>query len=336
MPKPNDPIKSVIALDIGGTKISAALSDFEGNILQKKKIDTQAKNGAVTVLNNLLQVISDVLDDSKIHPSCVAGIGISTFGQVDHTEGIIKYATETVPGWTGIHLKEIVERRFGIKTVIDNDAFCAAWGERVYGIAKTCRDLVVITLGTGIGGAIFTQGRLLEGVNGLAGLIGHTCIEPSGHDCNCGASGCIESYASGWGLVKVFKDLMTKEYGSYPPQYPEDPDARYVFSMQQESEAARAAVNQMIWRLGATIGSLVTLLNPELVVVGGGLSNIWEVIYPKLLESVKRHSTPPAFKACSLEHSTFPDDMGLMGAIALVSTGPIPRLSDLSGGDTHR
>jgi glucokinase len=336
MLKPSDSTKSVIALDIGGTKISAALSDFKGNILLKKKIDTQAKSGAATVLNNLLQIIADVLDDSQINPSCVAGIGISTFGQVDRTQGIIKYATETVPGWTGIRLKEIAEQRFQIKTFVDNDAFCAAWGERVYGIAKTSRDLVVLTLGTGIGGALFTQGKLLEGVNGLAGLIGHTCIEPSGHDCNCGAIGCIESYASGWGLVKVFKDLMTKEYGVYPPQYPKDPDARYVFSMQKELEAARTAVNQMIWRLGATIGSLVTLLNPELVVVGGGLSNIWEAIYPKLLESVKRHSTPPAFEACSLKQSAFPDDMGLMGAIALVSTGPIPRLSDFSGGDYDR
>jgi glucokinase len=318
--------KHIIALDIGGTKINGALSDFHGSIIFRKKIPTEAGKGAGKVLKNIYAVIDDLLKKSKDKGYFVEGIGISTFGQLDHINGVIKYATDTIPDWAGFKLKEIIEEKFNINTVIENDAYCAAWGEVVFGSARNCKDIIILTLGTGIGGAFLTKGKLYDGSNGYAGLIGHTSIEPYGHDCNCGGTGCIESYASGWGLVKVFKEFAKKKYGNYPEKFIENPDARYIFSLKDEDEVALETVKQMSWRLGTTIGSLITLLNPELVVIGGGLANVFDQIYNDLMISIKAHSTPVVFEEFKLKKSDFPDDMGLMGAIALISKGPIPRI----------
>ncbi len=319
-------MKYVIALDIGGTKINGAISDFEGNILFRKKIPTQAKEGADVVIKNIYQVIDSMLHETNNRNIDIVGIGISTFGQVDHVNGIIKYAIDTIPGWTGFKLKESIEERYNIKCFVENDAYCAAWGEIVFGSAKNYKDIVVLTLGTGIGGAFFTKGKLYGGSNGLAGLIGHTSIEPYGHECKCGGTGCIESYSAGWGLVKVFKEYINEKYGEYAEKYIENPDAKYIFSIKDTDENAKKTVEQMSWRLGTTIGSLITLLNPELVVIGGGLSNVLDDIYYDLMNSIKAHSTPMVFNHFILKKSSFPDDMGLMGAVALISEGAIPRI----------
>ncbi len=196
--------KYIIALDIGGTKINGAISDFYGSIIFKKKIPTEAEKGAEKVLKNIYAVIDDLLEKSKSKGYFIEGIGISTFGQLDHINGVIKYATNTIPDWTGFKLKKAIEEKFNINTVIENDAYCAAWGEVVFGSARNYKDIIILTLGTGIGGAFLTKGKLYGGSNGYAGLIGHTSIEPYGHDCNCGWNRLYRVLCFGLGFGKSF------------------------------------------------------------------------------------------------------------------------------------
>jgi len=326
--------KVVIALDMGGTKIVGALINSEGRVLHSIRKPTEASLGRDRVLQSMTAIVNELIEIAESKGIEVKKLGVSVAGQVDPTEGKITYATDTIPGWTGTSLKEYFAKNSKLSVEVENDAFCAAWGEKNYGIAKDTDDFIVITLGTGIGGAFFTDSKLFVGSRGLAGLIGHMSVDPNGRECNCGGIGCVERYSSGTGLVQTARELIELGEKSILTEKPGDETqitAQSVFeAFIKNDNVASKSVRVMTKSLGTLIGSLVTLLNPRLVVIGGGLTASADCFLEETIEEARKHSSPAAFSQVRIAASRFPKDICLVGAAALVLIGPIPRIGGIT------
>ncbi|PIJ62995.1 ROK family protein [Mesotoga sp. H07.pep.5.3] len=320
----------VVALDMGGTKIVGALINSKGKILFSTRKPTEASFGRDSVLHTMTKMVGELIERARSIDVAIDKLGVSVAGQVDPIEGKVIYATDTLPGWIGTSLKEHFYDYFGIEVQVENDAFCAAWGEKNYGIAKEATDFVVITLGTGIGGAFFSNSKLFVGSNGLAGLIGHMSLYPDGRKCNCGGIGCIERYASGSGIVQTAKELIEAGNQTILTRMHRDSseiNAKSIFeACLKNDRVAKETIKVMTKSLGTEIGSLITLLNPQLVVIGGGLMASARCFLEETIDVARKHSSPAALRGVKISSSKFPDDMCLVGAAALVQVGPIPRI----------
>ncbi len=321
----------VIAIDIGGTNITAGLIDGEGRVLFRTQKSTEAFLGARHVLESTIGVARQLAGVAQVNSISVSRIGISTAGQVDSDTGTVTYATDTIPGWTGVNVKNRLERSIGLTAFVENDASAAAWGEKVFGVAQNSQNFVMITLGTGVGGAVFVRGRLLSGSTGLAGLVGHVSVNPDGIQCICGGRGCLEAYASGTGIAKAAREAIGAKSGGRLAEIASanlgDISAKDVFDAAKCGDPiATSIVMQAAKYLGTSIGGLVTLLNPELVVIGGGVSNAGRLLLNPTLKSVRSHCSPGAFAKANVSFSRFLDECGLIGAAAVAHTCGIPRI----------
>ena len=272
-----------IGIDLGGTNIAAALVDAEGNIVKRASRPTNAGEGAQSVISRLHQVCEELMskDTMSTEDVTLESIGIGVPGSVDREKGTVIF-TPNLP-LSGASIAAELEERFGCPVNLGNDANCAALGETVAGGAKGAKDVIFVTLGTGVGGGIITGGRLYTGFNGAAGEIGHTVIIADGRECGCGRHGCWEAYASASGLVKTTIGCMTVHPASLLWELCGGDtgkiDGRMVFNaFRTGDQAAAQAVEVYIRHLAAGIVNLINILEPELICVGGGLSNAWDCI----------------------------------------------------------
>lgn len=323
--------QAVAAIDVGGTNIIGGLIDRDGKILFKTQKGTQASMGEERVLGNIISVADRLVKVAEADSIAVSRMGIATAGQVDPNTGTITYATDNIPGWTGVAVKDTLERSTGLTVFVENDALAAGWGEKVFGVAESAQDFVIITLGTGVGGAVFVKGRLLPGSTGLAGLIGHMSIVPEGVPCNCGGRGCLEAYVSGPAIAKAAKDAIRDKPEGLLAELASassgEITAKDVFDTAKYGDPiAMSIVMRTAKYLGTGIGSIVTLLNPELVIIGGGVSKAGSLLLGPTIESAEAHCSPAAFSGVTVGLSKFLDDCGLMGAAAIAYTCGIPRI----------
>jgi len=272
-------------LDIGGTFIKYALVDINGNIIDLKKQKT-SKKGKDGLLTQVFGIIEEMLNSSGGN---VIGIGISSAGQVNHWRGEVLSATDNLPGWEGINLKNVIENRYKITCQIDNDVKCAALGEMHFGAAKNVKDFVCITIGTGVGGAVVENGRLLRGNNGIAGEVGHMIIRIGGRKCNCGNYGCYEQYAS----VTALKATVARKLGK--TYLPYDTGVEWLFERYNQDERLKAIIDRYAEDVALGIVSLVNIANPSFVIVGGAVSSsrllmdkVVELAYQRVLPVFKR------------------------------------------------
>lgn len=243
----------ILAFDIGGTEIKYAFCDENFNLTEKKSIPTNAHEGGRRIIERVVEIIK----------SCdgIDRVGISTAGQVDSVKGEIVYATDSIPGYTGTKIKEIVESQTGIPTAVENDVNSAALGEAIFGAAKGCSDFICLTYGTGIGGAIYLNGRLFTGSSFSAGEFGHIVTHAGGRECTCGGCGCYEAYASASALVKDVKEKTGREM-----------NGREVFENFDNPEI-RSVIDEWIDEIVIGLKGLVYIFNPSLIVAGGGIMN---------------------------------------------------------------
>jgi glucokinase len=290
---------------------------------------TEAAKGADTVYGNILKVVRELLNWAQARSLSIKRLGVSTAGQVDPS-GSIAYATDTFPGWTGFPLKAKLEAELGLEVFVENDAHAAAWGEKYFGIAQGIEDFIMLTLGTGIGGVFFTKGSLYTGSGNLAGLLGHMTIDLLGVECNCGGRGCLEQYASATGIVRQAREAAAEwPDGALAKLLASQGDfsAKDVFTAAGFGEpAAKLVVEKAAEYLGAGIGSLLNLLNPELVVLAGGVSEAGEPWLELVSKAVKGYCTEAARRGVSIKLSKFPSHCGLFGAAAVAQAGGITRL----------
>jgi glucokinase len=278
-----------IGVDVGGTKILGGVVDASGKIIQSSRRDTPKQGG-----DFLTDAIAEVINElAAAHSVTRAGISAAGFVSSDRKTML---ATPNISGWNGINLQAALQMRTGLNIIIENDANSAAWAEAKHGAGKGHSEMLILTVGTGIGGGIVIDGQLYRGAFGIAAEFGHLRVVPDGHLCGCGARGCFEQYASGNALVRHAKEAISAS-----------PDASHNLLQRGDgtiagltgkhiSDAARAgdsvalaAFNTTGHWLGAGIASLAVLLDPSIVVIGGGVIDAGEILLAPTRTSLERH-----------------------------------------------
>jgi N-acetylmannosamine-6-phosphate 2-epimerase / N-acetylmannosamine kinase len=259
-----------VGVDIGGTHVKAGLVQPTGEVSLTTHVPTQAAKGRDAIAAGLCAAIQEVLEaagSKGVHP---AGLGIATAGAISAKDGSVFAATDNLPGWAGFDLRKVVEKRFELPTWVVNDAHAAVLAELHFGAGRSLSNFVAITIGTGIGGGIVSDGRLLQGQHGFAGSIGHHVIREGGHACNCGRRGCLEAYVSTAALLREFR-----ERGGVVPGDQSIDDAALALRINQlaieELPAAVGAYKALGTYLSEGIANIFNLLDPEAVLVSGGL-----------------------------------------------------------------
>lgn len=243
----------ILAFDIGGTEIKYAFCDENFNLSEKNSVPTNAHEGGKRIIERIIEIIKDCGGADRI--------AISTAGQIDGEKGTVIYATDSIPGYTGTKIKEIIESETGIPTAVENDVNSAAIGEAVFGAAKGYSNFICLTYGTGIGGAIFLNGRLFTGDSFSAGEFGHMITHANGRECTCGGKGCYETYASARALVNNVSEKLGREM-----------NGREIFA-EFENPEIKALIDEWIDEIIIGLKSLIYIFNPPLIVAGGGIMN---------------------------------------------------------------
>lgn len=314
------PGRFTIGIDLGGTNIKAGVLDADGKLVYRCSVETQGDHGFEHVFARLVDLVANVIDDAGLEKTDVAAIGYGTPGPMSHKQGII-YASPNLPGWKDVPLRDRFSKATGLPVTLDNDANAAAFGEFVAGAGKGARDMVLLTLGTGIGGGIILNGELQRGAFDNAAEIGHTIVVPNGRPCPCGQRGCLERYGSANAVAERFIEALRAGEDSPLKARVEAGEAPTSVDI---ARAARAGdpLAARIWDetclyLAIACVNIQHVLNPECVVLAGGLIGAGE----QLLTPVRAHFRQQAWQIARdhprIEFATLGDDAGIIGAAAL-------------------
>lgn len=287
----------ILVFDIGGTEIKYALCDENFNLTDKKSVPTNAYEGGKRLIERVVEIAGTY--------SGIDRIGISTAGQVDSEKGMIVFATDSIPGYTGVQIKQTVEAEIGVPCAVENDVNSAALGEAYFGAAKGEDNFLCLTYGTGIGGAIFLEGKLFKGNGCSAGEFGHFVTHAGGKSCTCGGCGCYEAYASSGALVRAVKAKTGK-----------DLNGREIFA-EFDNPEIRTVIDEWIDEIVVGLKGLVYIFNPSLIVAGGGIMNekyITDEINVRLAAELM-----PSFRCAKVVKAQAGNDANLLGAAYLAA-----------------
>ncbi|WP_318508416.1 ROK family glucokinase [Bacillus sp. T3] len=312
--------KWIIGVDLGGTTTKLAFVTTFGEIVDKWEIPTDVSNEGIKIISNIASAINHKLAEIGKSKDDILGIGMGAPGPVNLETGIIYGAVNL--GWkTEYPLKQILERETQLPAVIDNDANCAALGEMWKGAGNGARDVVCITLGTGVGGGVITNGDIVQGINGAAGEIGHiSSIPEGGAACNCGKTGCLETIASATGIVRITKDKLLNEQlseGELVKLYKKTGmvTAKDVFDAARQGDAiAQQVIDEVSYYLGLALANVANTLNPEKIVLGGGVSKARDILLNPVKEYFQKYSFPRVAQSTRLVLATLGNDAGVIGA----------------------
>ncbi|GAA0345742.1 glucokinase [Bacillus carboniphilus] len=305
--------KLLVGVDLGGTTIKFGLLNSSGDVLFKWEIPTNISDNGSHIVPDIAKSIEEKLTEKKYNKNQVMGVGIGAPGSVNVETGVIYEAVNL--GWKQFPLKEALEQQLEISTFIDNDANCAALGEMWMGAGKGAKDMVCVTLGTGVGGGIITNGQVVHGVKGAGGEIGHiTSVPEGGFPCNCGKSGCLETVASATGVVRLAKQLLTEYKGETILNH-ENLSAKDVFDSAQKGDTlANQVVKKVAFHLGLALSHLGNTLNPEKIVIGGGVSRAGSILLDPVNQQFLTFSFPTVQQSTKLSIATLGNDAGIYGA----------------------
>lgn len=315
----------IIGVDLGGTKISAgALSEDGEEAHGVRSIATQSDIGAEGVVDRIISVIEGVILDTIKETGAsrqdFLGIGMGAPGPLDREKGIVVVAPNL--GWRNFPLRERVTSRLKLPVSIDNDANCATVGEWWLGAARGGTNVVGITIGTGIGGGLIFDGKLYHGSSDVAGEIGHTTIDVNGRYCKCGNYGCLEAYASGPAIATRAREALIREdtASMLPAMVDGQLDkitAEIVYDAAKKGDGlANEIVRDTARYLGAGIATLLNVVNPDVVVIAGGVTRAGEALFAPLRTEVRRRAFSPAVEACRIVPAELPGTAGVVGAVA--------------------
>jgi glucokinase len=307
--------KRVIGIDLGGTNIKVAAVDESGKIVVKEERPTEAPRGAAFVLDRIADMARTVAQRAGWSWNDVTGIGAGIPGFLDFEKGMIEESPNL--GWKKISVVEELNRRLKAPVVVENDANVAALGEAWIGAGRGHRHILAITIGTGIGGGLIIDGMIYHGANGMGGEIGHIVIDPQGDRCNCGNRGCLETITSATAVVRHAKRrLEAGEESSL--QEVATLTARDVFDHARQGDAvACSVVGHMTETLGYALSLAANILNPELIVIGGGVSKAGDILFKPLYDSFSEHALARVCDAVAFRPAELGNDAGVLGAARL-------------------
>ena len=306
----------IFGVDIGGTTVKMGLFSTEGELLEKWEITTRTDDGGAYILSDIAKSIEEKMDEKSITKDDIKGIGLGVPGSV-RDDGVVNKCVNL--GWGVFNAAEELENITGLPVKVGNDANMAALGEYWQGGGKGYKSIVMVTLGTGVGGGIILDGKILSGTNGAGGEIGHITIDPEEQDyCNCGKRGCLEQYASATGIVRLANRALAES--DKPSSLRE---VKYI-SAKEIFDAAKAGdglaidlVEEFGKRLGFALASVACVVDPEAFVIGGGVSKAGQII----LDAVAKYFQQYAFHPCrdtKFVLATLGNDAGIFGGAASV------------------
>ncbi|ADL11855.1 ROK family protein [Acetohalobium arabaticum] len=313
----------VIGVDLGGTKILTVLANLQGEIIAKKRSATKSEQGAEKVIDRILTTIDQVLADSDLTIDEIEAIGVGAPGPLSVKEGIIHHAPNL--GWKDLNLKQLLESELNIPVFIENDANTAALGSKWFGAGKDKQNMIYLTVSTGIGSGIIIDNKLYHGISDSAGEVGHMVLDPeSDVRCRCGDYGCWEALASGTALGRLGQKAVSSSSYSLMEELVDSTDqidgAVVTEAAAQGDKTAKKILNQVTNYLGIGIANLLNILNPELIVVGGGVSQAGDIVLEPVREiALKRAMETPA-KEVEIVRTQLGDNIGAIGAVAKALT----------------
>jgi glucokinase len=318
-PRPEEPV--VAGIDIGGTKIAAAAVSAAGQVLSRAAISTEAERGFDDGLRRISALVQRVLEEAQVDPANLRAIGIGCAGPVDPVAGTIDNPY-TLPTWDGVNIIDPLRATFGVPVALENDADAAAMGEYWLGAGRDGRIVVMVTVGTGIGGGVIVDGHIYRGVDGAHPEIGHLALDPTGPACYCGARGCWESIASGpaiaeaaraHGLSPVGAGLPGKDSGSDKPAPTLVTGERVVALARSGDPVAQAVIDRAAQATARAVFSLINLYVPDIIVLGGGVMEAHDLFEPAIRTLVERDTMAPVDRI-AIRKAALGGDAGLLGA----------------------
>ena len=315
----------IIGVDLGGTNIVAGAMTVDGTRhLNIRSIPTNASLGDEGVADRMATlvegVILDTMRETGVQRSDFVGVGVGAPGPLDREKGIVLVAPNL--GWQNFPLRDRMHDRLALPTTLDNDANCATFGEWWQGAARGGRNVVGLTIGTGIGGGLILNGVLYHGASDMAGEIGHTTIDLNGRHCKCGNYGCLEAYASASAIATRAREVLVREEGEsvIPAMVQgrfEDITAQTVYDAAKAGDAvANEIVRDTARYLGAGVANLLNIFNPDTVVIAGGVTAAGDALFVPLRAEVRRRAFGPAVRAVKIVPGTLPGSAGVVGAVA--------------------
>ena len=316
--------KYSIGIDLGGTKILTALVNREtGAVEEHVKKKTKKEKGTQNILRKMLESIDELLATSEISSDKINSIGVGAAGQIDRENGIIIGAPNL--DCYNLNIKQILYDKYNIPVYVGNDVEIAAIGEQKFGAGKGCNDFVCVFVGTGVGSSIVKNGKIIYGATGTAGEIGHIIVDLNGRQCACGAHGCLEAYASRSAIEKRIEGALKKGRKSCILDYLE-PGKSITSSMiqksiEREDELVVQCVTEASEYLSGGLASIINFINPELIILGGGLIEAVDYFYQKTIKKAKAKSLPVPAEKIQFKKAVLGDFSGVTGAAFLEDRG---------------
>ncbi|MCM3090947.1 MULTISPECIES: ROK family protein [unclassified Cytobacillus] len=286
-------------IDIGGTSIKYGIASDAGELFSLDSIPAEAYKGGPLIVEKVKMICDMLLKQARVE-----GIAISSAGQIDNQNGTVVHATDNIPGYTGTGLAEVISKHTGLPVTVENDVNCTALGEYWQGAAKDMDDFLCVTIGTGIGGALFLNGKLYTGANFSAGEIGHINLYPNGKPCTCGNNGCYERYASSSALSELVEERMGVNL----------PLEKFFELAREGSKEANNLFVQWADDVATGIQSLVHIFNPELVLIGGGISAQGDFLLEEIQSSLAKKVMQNHWKSLRMRIAAHENKANLLGA----------------------
>lgn len=314
----------IVGIDLGGTNIGAGAMPTDGTReIAMRMIPTRAEEGSAAVVGRIVRMIEDVIEQTRAETgaerSDFLGVGIGSPGPLDRERGVVIVSPNL--GWRDFPLRDEVGSRVNLPASLDNDANCATLGEWWCGAARGGRNVVGLTIGTGIGGGLIFDGKLYHGSSDAAGEIGHTTIDPTGRRCRCGNYGCLEAYASGPAIAERAREVLDVDGDSILYDLVNGDVSRItaatVFEASKRGDrVALEVVRDTAHFLGVGISNLINILNPDIVVVAGGVTQAGDLLFDPLRAEVRRRAFKSSVDACKIVPGALPLSAGVVGAVA--------------------
>lgn len=310
----------IIGIDIGGTTVKIGIIYHHGDIFKKWEIPTNTSNEGKSIVNDIWHSLDQGLREELIDHSNILGIGIGAPGFLDVESGFVFEAVNI--GWKNVALADQLKERSGLPVYLENDANVAVLGENWKGAGNQEKNVIAITLGTGVGGGIIANGTIVDGENGMAGEVGHMTIDPSGYMCNCGRRGCLETIVSATGIVRQATQVISKNPTSKLAKFVKEHGGittKDIFQLAGAGDTLSEGIIQHTAEiLGVFIANMAVTLNPSKVLIGGGVSKAGDQLLKKIVAVFDTYALPRAGAVCEIKIAQLGNDAGIIGSAFLV------------------
>lgn len=310
-------MRHVIGIDLGGTSIKYAIVNENGRLLYEAIMPSLANESSDQIIKQILAAIDELVEFAETEKIKLSGLGIGSPGIIDRLSGTVLGGAENLKGWENIALSKIIRTHIDMPVYVDNDANVMGLAEATFGSAKGSTDVVFLTIGTGIGGALVINGKLYGGYSNRGAELGHFPLIADGEDCACGSVGCFEHYASATALIRNYTNLC-KENGK---EVPAELDGKVIVDLYHKGdENAIAVVNENCKYIGHAVAGFINIFSPQKVIIGGGLADAGQFYLELIKKSVNRYVMPDCAIHTSIELASLGNQAGCLGAAGLVFT----------------